>query len=95
MDQGTILNYIINHVFLPPKLPQSDDSSHDMSSILMERFIGAMKEFQSFLPQEDSARWSVCTECFQRTLELREQGGKFSGEKFGLALKQMASGGIM
>jgi hypothetical protein len=37
--------YLVHHMFLPPKLPQQDDSHPDHETILLNTTISALREF--------------------------------------------------
>jgi hypothetical protein len=43
------IKYIINHVFLPPKLPQADDFNSTYESTLVKIIIDAFLEFKTHL----------------------------------------------
>ena len=45
------LEYIINHVFLPPKLPQEDDSSPINDSALTNEVLRALEAFDAMQSQ--------------------------------------------
>ena len=48
------LRYIFNHVFLPPKLPQSDDSSHLRNQYLTRLYREALDDAATF---DTSCKW--------------------------------------
>ena len=56
MDELNTLLYILNHVFLPPKLPREDDSGPNNDTSLC-RFV--CEAARKFTPQIQQNRWSV------------------------------------
>ncbi|KAI9789614.1 MAG: hypothetical protein M1816_005923 [Peltula sp. TS41687] len=48
-----LLIYMINHVFLPLKLPQQDDHDLVKSNTLTEALLATLKLFQARLPEQD------------------------------------------
>ncbi|CZT11794.1 uncharacterized protein RCO7_11377 [Rhynchosporium graminicola] len=57
MSPCSDLEYIITHVFLPPKLPQKDDSNPDRDLALTEILKAALDSFQAQLPARERPRW--------------------------------------
>jgi hypothetical protein len=51
--------YILNHVFLPPKLPQEDDTETDSDIALCHLVYQASREFVGFLSPPQQQQWSV------------------------------------
>ncbi len=41
--------YMVHHIFLPPKLPQEDDSSEEYETALVETTINALREFKEYV----------------------------------------------
>lgn len=46
--------YLFHHVYLPPKLPQSDDYSADYKSLLINRIIEALQDFRNRVQDQDT-----------------------------------------
>ena len=88
------LNYIINHVFLPPKLPQKDDSDNLMNVALIEKVINALKSFKDHVPEQEGPGWNSCIKMANHMIELRNHSGELVAGKVEIALKQMVNGGI-
>jgi hypothetical protein len=64
MDTET-LDYFINHFFLPPKLPDEDDSSSDIASdhkrSLISFIATALEEYgRSIAPDGEKRLWESC-----------------------------------
>lgn len=51
------LEYITNHVFLPPKLPQGDDSSAENTAALVDVVVQATDTFCEALPEDEKSHW--------------------------------------
>ncbi|KAK3987321.1 hypothetical protein QBC44DRAFT_400356 [Cladorrhinum sp. PSN332] len=64
LDQDQ-LRYLINHVFLPPKLPQSDDSKPGSDEVLVAAFCSALRRFCELQP-EGGANLHSCIRMFER-----------------------------
>ena len=72
------LEYLLNNVFMPPKLPQEDDSHKERDIVLCEQTYRATREFTRFLPQHQQQKWSVVT----RMLEMLVQTTQFLDDDF-------------
>ncbi|KAF7350232.1 hypothetical protein MVEN_01326600 [Mycena venus] len=60
------LNYLIHHVFLPPKLPQEEDGSRQADRVLCTRIICEAISFQGTLVSpHDLQKWAVATRMLQ------------------------------
>lgn len=88
------LNYIINHVFLPPKLPQKDDSNDTKSAALIGQVLAALRSFQAYVPEHERPEWIGCTKMVGSMLELRDHVGGLMAEKLQITLREMMSGGM-
>lgn len=56
MKPATV-QYIVNHVFLPPKLPQKDDQDCDNEVALCNLVRKYAQDHQRLLPTERQSRW--------------------------------------
>jgi len=63
------IRYVLNHVFLPPKLPQEDDydANHDVA--LCRLAYQASLEFDTFLSQPQQKKWSTVKQMLKNLLE--------------------------
>ena len=50
---------MLNHIFLPPKLPQKDDSDLDRDIFLCQSIYTASLEFSKILPESQRQQWSI------------------------------------
>ena len=56
------LEFIINHVILPPKLPQrADEDSYDLEQSLLALVENAVNEFSGLQEEETGCIWSEMT----------------------------------
>jgi hypothetical protein len=90
------LLYMLNHVFLPPKLPQEDDTETDCDIALCCLVYQASREFTSFLSQPQQRQWSIVIEMLKTLLKTTQALDKDAlaenilcledgGQSFGLA----------
>lgn len=47
------LIYIINYIFLPPKLPQKNDSNNGKSASLIEELLAVLRLFQAYILEQE------------------------------------------
>ena len=87
------LNYIINHVFLPPKLPQKDDSNTAKGSSLLEEVLTALKSFQAHIPEQERSEWIPCIKMVRKMLQIRDHFGGLVAKEVETTLMEMADGG--
>ena len=87
------LDYIINHVFLPPKLPQRDDSDVTNSVCLIKQLLAALRSFQDHLPEQNRSKWTPCIKMVGNLLELQDHQGGLVATKVETMLGEMIDGG--
>ncbi|CAG8984161.1 hypothetical protein HYALB_00008163 [Hymenoscyphus albidus] len=66
--RGT-LEYVINHVFLPPQLPQTNDTDPQNEAGLTKLFHDTLTEFIDLLPGEDQNDWIPSSEMLKVLIE--------------------------
>ena len=89
------LDYIINHVFFPPELPQENDSDNTKSASLIKELLAALQSFQAHMPRQERLKWALCTKMVNNMLELRDHFGELAVEEVQTTLKGMIGGGNM
>ena len=59
---------MLNHVFLPPKLPQEDDNDDSVDrDIMLCRFVyDASLQFANFLSEDQQLQWSIVSEMLKK-----------------------------
>lgn len=101
MGKDNNIDYIIRHVFLPPKLPQKDDEDVEKETCLIEVVLAALISFRDrhdFSEQQEErfVEWSACVKMLDNMLELRNQCGEELGleaDKLEEKLRGMIDGG--
>ena len=63
------LLYALNHVFLPPKLPQQDDHDPDRDVALCRLVYVASQNFATILSESQQAQWSAVIQMLENLLE--------------------------
>lgn len=94
MDLAQRLPYIINHVFLPPELPQKDDSHADHDSALIEECEAALESFQAHFPTYTQGKLAACTKMISKMLMMRDKSGDMMSGKVEASLESMVNRGI-
>ncbi|OCK75837.1 hypothetical protein K432DRAFT_307659, partial [Lepidopterella palustris CBS 459.81] len=67
--------YQINHVFLPPELPQKDDTSPLHEKALMETVSAALKRFRSYFQPSERPELDRCIRMVGNMICLRDANG--------------------
>ena len=60
---------MLNHVFLPPKLPQEDDANASHRAALCRFVYKASCRFTTFLSQAQQQQWSIISQMLKTLLE--------------------------
>ena len=68
------LNFMVNHVILPPKLPQSDDTGSGYELALIQFVRDHSVAFQINLPAEYQDCWTRITKMLNTWIEVNEHG---------------------
>ena len=94
---GASLAFIINHVFLPPKLPHDSDSTPELEASLIRVFKESAELFASHLahlePQSNSRRaWDVVTRMLVSMASLHDYG-IVEEDRLDKSLANMKAGG--
>jgi len=89
----TDLDFIIDHVFLPPRLPQNDDSGSTKSESLITEVLAAIRSFQAHLPEQERSEWISSIKMVATMLELRGHLGGLVATEVQTTLKRMMDGG--
>lgn len=92
-NETSNLRYIINHVFLLPKLPQKDDSGPDKDSSLLVACEEAIDSFKSHFYNEELRKLLVCKKMMRDMLKLRSPSGDLVPEEIERILEAMNDGG--
>ena len=88
------LTYIINHVFLPPKLPQKDDSDVAKDELLLKKLLAALESLKHHIPDTEHSKWNPCIKMVYVMLTLRSHSGGLVADRLEKALREMLDGGM-
>jgi len=94
MARSLHLLYTINHVFLPPKLPQKDDEEGRDDEALLLECERAWDLFQPHLPLQESSNWAGCNTMLRKMIEMRDSSGTMVPGKIEAMIKSMSQQGI-
>jgi hypothetical protein len=87
------LEYIVNHVFLPPKLPPREDSSREKSIDLTSAVLDALNGFESTQPLSERPIWARMMRMIQSLQDSGSGKGSMSPEKINNMLMTLVDGG--
>jgi hypothetical protein len=82
--------YVLNHVFLPPQLPQEDDSDRNRDIVLSHLVYNASIDFVNFLLEDQRQKWSIVTQMLRIFLETTQ---RFHKERLVKNILQMKDAG--
>ncbi|ESK95832.1 hypothetical protein Moror_12444 [Moniliophthora roreri MCA 2997] len=88
------LYYIINHVFLPPKLPQECDESEENYAALSRMVLHCAEQYQNTVPDEEKAIWDSIVNMLEKLCLLEVLGG-FCKENIENIILQMNEGDVI
>jgi hypothetical protein len=94
MTKHSFLEYMVHHVFLPPRLPQKDDSDVGKERELDEQYLGALQSFQKLVAEEERLPWESCIRMVSKMLEMREHNGNLSAEALYMSLQNLMDRGF-
>ncbi|PGH26544.1 hypothetical protein AJ80_01858 [Polytolypa hystricis UAMH7299] len=95
MDSHSRLEYVINHVFLPPKLPQCNDNSLPASKGLIGVLLRSLNSFKEFISTERRSQWDCCAAMLQAMMDLRQSDGRLSPQRLEERLLKMTPGDVL
>lgn len=85
--------YSINHVFLPPELPQEDDSSEFCELLLTEDVRIALQGFRALLADQPGVEpLDRCSDLVQRMQRIRGEHGHLAGEVLDTEMEKLGHG---
>lgn len=85
--------YLSHHVFLPPKLPQENDSNAQYEDILLEKVVDALHGFSNHVPSQCSGVISTVITTVTRLRAVRGASGDLCAERMSQALKELETQG--
>jgi len=91
-----VIEYLVHHIFLPPKLPQADDSNWENETILVDMIFDLLFEFENHIKDDQHALISSVIVAFDSLRAIHHEvdsGGVISEEKLVNALRQLCERG--
>ncbi|KIK69250.1 hypothetical protein GYMLUDRAFT_255795 [Collybiopsis luxurians FD-317 M1] len=85
------IRYVINHIFLPPKLPQENDQSGDLDNIIASMALEAAKRFRTRLDTDNNRKWGAVMKMLRDFRDL-QQTNILDKEKVAKALHELNIG---
>lgn len=85
--------YLFHHVFLPPKLPQSDDYDTSCELILLDSVINSLQKFRALVPNQHRQVLGPVITMVARLREIRGSHGDVSEGKLKEALQKLDTEG--
>ena len=92
MDIDT-LKYLINHIFLPLRLPQSEDQDIDNDLAICDRVMACGRNFQQLLPARRTSAWDLILMMIKRLRDLLSTGA-LNENKLVDRMKDLKPGGM-
>jgi hypothetical protein len=88
-----LLNYVINHIFVPPRLPNKADGTPKLEAALLGLVRDLAREFTSCLEPESAPRvgWEIISKMLSTSAELYED--EVTEDSIYAALASMEPGG--
>ena len=86
--------YMINHVFLPPELPQEDDRNECREWSLMEDVLIGLQRFRGLLPSDQQGLGLLdrCSDLMERMKRTRDQNGFLLKEILDAEVEKLGDG---
>lgn len=85
------VDFIINHLFLPPKLPQDDDREVWLEYALLRLVAGATATFAHVVPQEQQLAVRLVAEAISKLIASRDENGAVSFDKLSQAFQSLVT----
>ncbi|OKL60912.1 hypothetical protein UA08_03562 [Talaromyces atroroseus] len=85
--------YIAHHVFLPPKLPGSDDYSPECERILIEMLCESLSRFKSFMTDDQHNTIDSAASMLDMVKQVHDSFGHIDEAKLGSALEELCAQG--
>lgn len=86
------LMYLVNHIFLPPKLPQEDDLNDPDEHAIIEHVYQSSQEYFSLIRERYKSRWSPIVKMLKNLCSSHETF-VLSGEDMERSMTEMEPGG--
>ena len=92
---ASLLESIINHVALPPKLPgQAEENLNEIEQELVTGLVSASRVLQDAIPTDDFQRWDSTRRMLQTCKELNS-GGRLNKSSLLRNFRQLEAGDVL
>lgn len=68
-----IINYLVNHAFLPPQLPQGDDYQMEQEFHLCEKVNESVNAYRKHLLENEQSQWSHVSKMLKKLCVSQER----------------------
>jgi hypothetical protein len=86
------ITYLINHVVLPPKLPQADDASAQNESSLIQTIISSLRDFKAHLDKQETQQVQNVLDAVSNLYKSRYTTGSISESSLKLLFSGLENG---
>ena len=93
MDASGTLTYLLNHIFLPLRLPQSDDHDIEGDLAICDQILDHALAFQAFLSPSQSTAWNSIFKMMQ-TLRRLQSASVLDVEVLEFSMRDLIPGGV-
>lgn len=87
----TAFDYVVNHFFLPPKLPQRDDWTPLNGSTLQSALLASIEKFRAFVVSRRYALVDSAAAMIRRMVMAQDETGNINCDNLGKVLKRSGS----
>ncbi|TLD03405.1 uncharacterized protein PgNI_12369 [Pyricularia grisea] len=87
----TAFDYVVNHFFLPPKLPQRDDWTPLNGSTLQSALLASIEKFRAFVVSRRYALVNSAAAMIRRMVMAQDETGNINCDNLGKVLKRSGS----
>ncbi|KAJ8076100.1 hypothetical protein PM082_022085 [Marasmius tenuissimus] len=87
------LTYLINHIFFPPKLPESNDFTHENEHDMCRSVLMAAQAYRTQLPPEEQPLWMPIIQMLITLCTVYKHEGSFEKENLASCLRNMEDRG--
>jgi hypothetical protein len=84
------LSFLVNHIFLPPKLPQRSDGSTEENRILLDFVVDCARTYEEGVGHP---QWAVVTKMLEN-LQWLKRNGSISGNNLKSRIREMKDQGL-
>lgn len=85
--------YLINHIFLPPKLPGADDYEPKHEKYLLDLLFEALSAYKSRMPVDHDNAIAFITSMVDRTRDIHDSHGHVNSSKLKSTLLELCDEG--